>query len=283
MPDDKTAISTALLEAQRAYPPIVADATNPHFRSNYVSLGGLIETVLPILNSNGVVLVQAPSIGDHGPVLTTLLVHAESGEELFTSTPLYMGKQDAQAHGSAITYARRYALMCLLGVVGDEDDDGNAAVATQESMGQASQRQARAERREFDPGRDLLPGAIRVKTEDDAVAVRHEQWALAPDEDWPAVEMFLSESLWGVPYDGLENPEKREFWTRLANAVVKANDLAGPGDFPPPTLEQVEEAYAWAFGVAIVLSRPETASETEAEPEASPEDAEPEKAAEGDE
>ena len=37
------------------------------------------------------------------------------------------GKEDAQAQGSAITYARRYALMSMLGLVADTDDDGEAA------------------------------------------------------------------------------------------------------------------------------------------------------------
>lgn len=264
-------IATALLAAQRVYPPLALDGVNPHYGSSYVSLGGLIDTVLPILNEQGVVLVQEPGWRDGSPVLVTRLIHAESGEQRSASTPLYMGKQDAQAHGSAITYARRYALMSMLGLVGDEDDDGNAATAREESMGQASQRQAREERREFDPGRDLLPGAIRVTTEEDAVSVRQGQRDLAPDEDWPAVETYLSESLFGVPYDALDNPQKREFWTRLANAGIRAQDLAGPGDFPPPSFENVEEAYAWAFkGVTIALRRPETPSEEEAEPDASP-------------
>lgn len=35
---------------------------------------------------------------------------------------------DVQSVGSAVTYARRYSLQCLLGIAADEDDDGNAAV-----------------------------------------------------------------------------------------------------------------------------------------------------------
>ena len=278
-----TRIASALLEVQKACPPLVFDATNPHFKSSYVSLGGLIDTVLPLLNEHGVLLTQAPTADPDGnPVLVTFLVHAESGEKIGSSTPLFMGKADAQAHGSAITYARRYALMSMLGLVGDEDDDGTAASAREESMSQAQQRQAREERREFDPGRDLLPTAIRVTTEDDAVAIRQAQWALASEEDWPAVENYLCESIFGVPYEGLDNPQKREFWTRLANAVVKADDLAGPGgDFPPPTFEQVEEAYAWAFkGTKLALKRPEPPEEGEAGTDASPEEAAPEEAAE---
>lgn len=41
--------------------------------------------------------------------------------------PLVLQKQDPQGQGSGITYARRYAAMAILGLVADEDDDGNAA------------------------------------------------------------------------------------------------------------------------------------------------------------
>jgi hypothetical protein len=40
-----------------------------------------------------------------------------------------VAKKDAHGTGASITYARRYALMSCVGVVGDTDDDGNAAGA----------------------------------------------------------------------------------------------------------------------------------------------------------
>jgi hypothetical protein len=57
--------------------------------------------------------------------LTYILVHAESGTELRGEMALLPAKADPQGQGSAITYARRYALMAVLGLVADEDDDGN--------------------------------------------------------------------------------------------------------------------------------------------------------------
>jgi hypothetical protein len=42
--------------------------------------------------------------------------------------PLILGKNDMQGYGSAVTYARRYGLMCMAGIA-PEDDDGNAAAA----------------------------------------------------------------------------------------------------------------------------------------------------------
>jgi hypothetical protein len=57
------------------------------------------------------------------------LLH-KSGQMLQATLPMPAAKQDAQGLGSAATYARRYQLMAMAGVVGDEDDDGNAAVAS---------------------------------------------------------------------------------------------------------------------------------------------------------
>jgi len=56
----------------------------------------------------------------------TMLTH-KSGEFMSETLRLPVGKWDAHGIGSAITYARRYGLMSLLGIATD-DDDGNAAV-----------------------------------------------------------------------------------------------------------------------------------------------------------
>jgi hypothetical protein len=60
-------------------------------------------------------------------VLVTRLIH-ESGEWLGSRYPVHPVKADPQGEGSALTYARRYALMALVGIA-PEDDDGNAANA----------------------------------------------------------------------------------------------------------------------------------------------------------
>jgi hypothetical protein len=58
--------------------------------------------------------------------LTTSLIH-KSGQWIESEMPLHLPKQDPQGQGSAVTYARRYAYMAILGLVADDDDDGNAA------------------------------------------------------------------------------------------------------------------------------------------------------------
>jgi hypothetical protein len=116
---------TALLAFQRDAPAIQTDSVNPHFRSRYVSLHALLEAVLPVLNRHGLVLVQMPT----GDGLRTTIIHADSGEYIEATMQLSVEKPTPQAQASAITYARRYSLMAALGLVADEDDDGNQATA----------------------------------------------------------------------------------------------------------------------------------------------------------
>jgi hypothetical protein len=53
-------------------------------------------------------------------------MHADSGEWISSTTVIPLPKNDPQGMGSAITYARRYSLCAMLGII-TEDDDGNAA------------------------------------------------------------------------------------------------------------------------------------------------------------
>jgi hypothetical protein len=101
------------------------DATNPHFKGKYAPLDTIVETVGPILHKHGLVWMTLPGRDAHGdPSLTYRLAHAPTGEVLEGSMPLLLSKQDAQGQGSAITYARRYALCAVLNLVADDDDDG---------------------------------------------------------------------------------------------------------------------------------------------------------------
>lgn len=120
-------IQLALLYVQSELPKLKKDKNNPFFKSKYVPLEQVIEVVLPILNKHGIVLVQTPTTLGGQPALKTILWHVS--DEKVEDTMLLSSKtpNDPQAQGSAITYARRYALMSLLGLIGDEDDDGNRA------------------------------------------------------------------------------------------------------------------------------------------------------------
>ena len=119
-------IATALVAAQKDFAPAIKTATNPHYRSKYVTLDGCIDAVIDALNSHGIFLHQATHHDEHGVAVETIFLH-ESGEQLSGGTLFVPApKHDPQGYGSALSYARRYSLMAACGIA-PEDDDGNAA------------------------------------------------------------------------------------------------------------------------------------------------------------
>lgn len=122
-------LAKALLAAQKDMPGLQKNAINPHFKNKYISLDTLMESILPVLNKHGLVLMQEPTYDAPEATLTTTFILAETGESTSSEMMLCMAKNDPQGQGSAITYARRYSLMSALGLVADNDDDGEAGTA----------------------------------------------------------------------------------------------------------------------------------------------------------
>lgn len=116
-------LAKALLTFHVKVGKIKKDANNPYFKSKYASLSNILEEIEEPLQQAGLVFSQLPS-GDDG--LTTILIHSESGEYLLSEYKLHPVKNDPQAIGSAISYARRYALTAILALNVD-DDDANTA------------------------------------------------------------------------------------------------------------------------------------------------------------
>lgn len=119
----------ALIKAKCAFGPVVKSRENPFFKSKYADLSAIEEAVRGALDLNGLCVVQTTEVLAAGSVLVTTLYH-ESGQWVSGQYPLNPVKNDPQGMGSAVTYGRRYALSALLGIVADEDDDGNAASHT---------------------------------------------------------------------------------------------------------------------------------------------------------
>jgi len=125
-------IVSALAKAQGEMKPAVFNRVNPHFRNRYADFTSCMEAVREPLSKNGLAISQMPSTTHDGKfVLVTLLAHG-SGQWMAGEFPLISVKQDSQGIGSAMTYAKRYSLCGMLGIVADEevdadDDDGEAA------------------------------------------------------------------------------------------------------------------------------------------------------------
>lgn len=102
---------------------IKKDAKNPFFKSNYASLSHILEEIGTPLQESGLVISQFPD----GQGLVSMLIHAESGEFISSNYVMPVSKQnDPQALGSAITYARRYAVSSILSLNVSDDDAESA-------------------------------------------------------------------------------------------------------------------------------------------------------------
>lgn len=124
--DSIAALAAALAKAQATVEGALKGKVNPAFKSNYADLASIWDACREQLTANGLSVVQFPGEVIEGRMtLTTQLSH-ESGEWMRATMAIPLAKIDPQGAGSAITYARRYALMAVVGV-SPEDDDGNAA------------------------------------------------------------------------------------------------------------------------------------------------------------
>lgn len=123
-----TSIYEALARVQGQVRAALKDSTNPHFKSKYADLSAVWEACRDPLTKNGLSVVQTTDFDKDDVWLVTTLYHS-SGDSISGRYPLRPVKNDPQGYGSALTYARRYTLAALVGVVADEDDDGNRASA----------------------------------------------------------------------------------------------------------------------------------------------------------
>ena len=119
-------LAGAIVTAQSKLEPAKKDATNPFFHSKYADLPAVWQALAPF-RAEGIAITQSPMESPDGYiVLDTQLTHT-SGQWMRSRLKMRVAKDDPQGAGSALTYARRYALGCMTGLVTEEDDDGNAA------------------------------------------------------------------------------------------------------------------------------------------------------------
>lgn len=137
MSDGTKEIAAALVKAQKQFDTAKKDRANPLFKSKYADLPSIMTACQAALGAEGVVIMQDVS-GSPGSVsVVTKLLH-ESGQSLSSSPLVFpvmpiklkdgtLQEVTPQTYGSAITYARRYSLAAMVGVVVDDDDDANHA------------------------------------------------------------------------------------------------------------------------------------------------------------
>jgi hypothetical protein len=131
-------IAKALVKAQAEMSTPKKSSNNPFFKSKYADLNEVREACLPAFNDNQISVWQPTVSIDGKPFVKTVLLH-DSGEWIAGFTEIICNKiNDAQSHGSGVTYARRYGLQSMANL-GSEDDDGNAASKPQTPTTQNSE------------------------------------------------------------------------------------------------------------------------------------------------
>lgn len=151
-------ISKALAKFQEEVKQPLKDADNPFFKSKYVPLENVVETISEYGPKNGLSFVQWPRNDEKGRVgVATLLMHTSG--EFIEFDPVYMkaDKETAQGAGALITYLKRYSLSAIYGITSDQDDDGNQASG---NLNTPSNQSAKASSKQLDFVQKLLKGKV---------------------------------------------------------------------------------------------------------------------------
>lgn len=121
-------LAAALAKAQAKFTPAAKNKTNPHLKSKYADLVAVTEACKAPLAEAGLSYSQIVESERAEVTCVTVLMHS-SGQWIAGRLTLHGKDTSPQAMGSAITYARRYGLSAMLGIVTDEEDDGDSAQA----------------------------------------------------------------------------------------------------------------------------------------------------------
>lgn len=116
----------ALAKVQGSIKPAKRDSTNPFFKAKYADLTSVWDSCRKELSENGLVVIQTTKSDSEKVTVLTTLAH-ESGQWIRGEISLRPVKNDPQSYGSALTYARRYALAAIVGIATGEDDDAEDA------------------------------------------------------------------------------------------------------------------------------------------------------------
>ena len=127
--DSINEIAAAMAKAQGSIVVAGLSKENPFFKSRYADLAEICRVSRAPLSMNGLAMSQSVQEDNTGMWLVSLLMHT-SGQYLSSNVRIKPIKNDVQSLGSYITYMKRYCWAALIGVVtGDEDDDGEEAIA----------------------------------------------------------------------------------------------------------------------------------------------------------
>lgn len=172
-------ISKAMAKFQSEVKQPFKDKSNPFFKSKYVPLESVVESITSIAPKHGISFVQWASNDDTGRVgVSTMIMHT-SGEYI-EFDPVYMDadKNTAQGAGALISYLKRYSLSAVFGITSDQDDDGNHASGNTNKPKQ----QPKARPEQIKDLKDKIKQAVEIGG-NDATEQKVMQWLKISDYD----------------------------------------------------------------------------------------------------
>lgn len=124
-------LALALAKAQARFTAAAKTATarvqtkgGQEYSYSYAKLGDVLVALRP-LAEEGIAVIQVPGQSH----LKTILAHGGSGQWMSATTPIMFNGGGPQAFGSALTYARRYAITAMTGLPLSEAEDDDGAKA----------------------------------------------------------------------------------------------------------------------------------------------------------
>ena len=189
--DARDQLIAALVQVQRQVKSPRKTGYNSHRQYHYATLADILDACRPALAEAGLAILQTPIWGPRGLELVTTLAHT-SGQWVRCRMPV-LSVSDPQAMGSALTYARKYSVLTIVGLAPDDDDDGEGAMPRpQPTPARAPQTRA---------GRPQAAGRARAQPQPTTAAQAQAAPTAAPEVDVAA-------------------------WTRRIHAARTRDDLA---------------------------------------------------------
>jgi hypothetical protein len=200
--EKKVSIYEALVKARKGFKTVKKDAINPFFKKKYASLGAIIEAVEESLLENGlwfkfdeepVDLSKVIATKDGSKVvintIKTIIYNAE-GDTIITPHSYVVEELTSQGLGKASTYAQRYGLSAALGIVSEDDEDGNTKKQQQSAQQPQAKPATSAKPAETKPAQPVKSKTLKeigntegvtVTEDDNIVTVSGKTFALAND------------------------------------------------------------------------------------------------------
>ena len=126
-------IEDSIQEFHSVFDGVEKKRLNTFTNSHYANLDDVWKAIKPHLLNLKISVIQVPKIMEGDQVLLTTVTN-EDGDCIISAMKLEPEKHTLQGMGSALTYLRRYAICCILGIVETEDDDANSLERMTEPM-----------------------------------------------------------------------------------------------------------------------------------------------------